>query len=676
MCGIFGIIAAQDLPIDYTFVQKILKKLFQLSESRGKESSGIAVHDFKNNKIWITKDQIPASKLINSRSYSDFLDKSIAHNFNCIKLNNPLAVIAHSRLVTNGTQQNNNNNQPVIKDGTVVIHNGIITNVDKLWDKYKDQLTRQSEVDTEVLAALIRLKLSQEKDVRSAIRQVFLEIEGAASFAALTNESRLAILATNTGSLYYLIDKSRKLIIFVSEEKFLLDLQKNSEFRELIGECKINWLQPFTGKAINLLDFNMMDFSWIDQGDLKIPIANFPSAELVNLSTQKSDLSFSEQTITLPTAHSSLLEFNQAEISALKRCSKCILPETFPFIEFDNDGTCNYCRRYIPKPKNNREQELKNIVEKYIKPNGRPSCLMAFSGGRDSSYGLHYLRNVVGLHIITFTYDWGMVTDLARRNIARITGKLGIENILVSANIQMKRSNIRKNVSAWLKKPALGMIPLFMAGDKQFFYYMNKIRKDTNISLNIWCANKLENTDFKVGFCGISPQFNKSRIDHLPLRSKVELALYYTKNFLSNPSYFNSSIYDTLWAYYSYYAEARTDHYQLFDFIPWDEKTIEETLIKEYNWELAPDSRSSWRIGDGTASFYNYIYYTVAGFSEFDTFRSNQIREGILKREEALKLVTEENQPRADSIKWYFDTIDINFEDAIKTINKIPKYYR
>lgn len=46
------------------------------------------------------------------------------------------------------------------------------------------------------------------------------------------------------------------------------------------------------------------------------------------------------------------------------------------------------------------------------------------------------------------------------------------------------------------------------------------------------------------------------------------------------------------------------------------------------------DTNTTWRIGDGTAAFYNYVYYTVAGFTEHDTFRSNQIREGQMTREE------------------------------------------
>jgi hypothetical protein len=88
--------------------------------------------------------------------------------------------------------------------------------------------------------------------------------------------------------------------------------------------------------------------------------------------------------------------------------------------------------------------------------------VVAFSGGRDSSYGLHLLKEKFGMQPITFSYDWGMVTDLARRNQARMCGKLGIEHIWISANIKEKRANIRANVLAWLKKPDLGIIPLFM----------------------------------------------------------------------------------------------------------------------------------------------------------------------------------------------------------------------
>ena len=37
------------------------------------------------------------------------------------------------------------------------------------------------------------------------------------------------------------------------------------------------------------------------------------------------------------------LEYNNYN---LKRCSKCVLPETMPFIKFDEHGICNYCNNY------------------------------------------------------------------------------------------------------------------------------------------------------------------------------------------------------------------------------------------------------------------------------------------------------------------------------------------
>ena len=106
-------------------------------------------------------------------------------------------------------------------------------------------------------------------------------------------------------------------------------------------------------------------------------------------------------------------------------------------------------------------------LEKHRKSNGEPDCIVTLSGGRDSCFVLHTFVEEYGMNPIAYTYDWGMVTDLARRNQSRMCGGLGVEHIVISADITTKRENIRKNVEAWLKRPSLGTIPLFMAGDKR-----------------------------------------------------------------------------------------------------------------------------------------------------------------------------------------------------------------
>ena len=59
----------------------------------------------------------------------------------------------------------------------------------------------------------------------------------------------------------------------------------------------------------------------------------------------------------------------------------------------------------------------------------------------------------------------------------------------------------------------------------------------------------------------------------------------------------------------------------------------------------------------------------MAGFSENDTFRSNQIREGQISRKDALSLIISENKPRYKSLKWFLEIIGLDFVETIKIIN-------
>ena len=282
-------------------------------------------------------------------------------------------------------------------------------------------------------------------------------------------------------------------------------------------------------------------------------------------------------------------------------------------------------------------------------------------------------KKELGIQPVAYTYDWGFVTDLARRNISRMCGELNVEHILVAADIKWKRENVRKNLLAWLNKPDLGMIPLLMAGDKHFFYYATQIKKQLGLDLTIFSMNRLEKTGFKSGFAGVNETKDFEKTHGLAAKNLAILCGYYALNFLKNPKYINRSIFDTITGFTAFYL-AEKDYEQLFDFIPWDEKVIQNTLIQNYDWERAPDSVSTWRIGDGTAPFYNYVYLKGKGFTEHDTFRSNQIREGQIDRDTALKLVMAENAPRPEAFKWYCDAVNVDATCATDAINRISYF--
>lgn len=659
MCGILGFSKNSNSVIDDVGVEPLLKSLYSFSEKRGHDSSGIAV--VRGDDIVVHKRALPASKFIKTKEYKEVIAEG--RNIN--------AIIAHARMETNGSFAENKNNQPVVKDGVVTVHNGIIVNEEDLWKK-NPEIKKEYSVDTEIFNSLVGLNLKKGNSLQKAIEQSLKPLKGSYSFASLFEEYSILLLATNTGSLYYI--EGDGFLLFASERVFLESLK--IKYPDSFSKYKISQLSTDKFLLINI------ENSKIIKKDLASKSRNYKKKKeikMVNfLETEETqrfkDINTSE-TDKIFKYVESIYKERLVRIRNLKRCTKCILPETMPFIEFDEDGVCNFCRNYN-KIELKGEKSLEQELEKYRRKDGKPDCIMAFSGGRDSSYALHYIKKEMKMNPVAYSYDWGMLTDLGRRNQARMTGELGIEHILISADIQRKRENIRMNVNAWLKRPNLGTVPLFMAGDKQYFYYAATLSKQMNLDLVILSENLLEVTNFKTGFCGIKPQIVKGKKFYaISLASMFKLLAFYGKEYLLNPSYINRSLIDSMGAFGSYYVMPH-NLLSLFSYIPWDEDEVEKTLLGKYNWEVAKDTGSTWRIGDGTASFYNYIYYIIAGFSEIDTFRSNQIREGVISREEAFVLAEKENKPRVESLIWYTNTIGIDLRSALERINSIKTLYR
>jgi len=80
-------------------------------------------------------------------------------------------------------------------------------------------------------------------------------------------------------------------------------------------------------------------------------------------------------------------------------------------------------------------------------------------------------------------------------------------------------------------------------------------------------------------------------------------------------------------------------------------------------------------MGDGQTTFNNFIYFTLAGFSEFDNFRSNQICEDLLSRNEGLSLAKKDNEFKYDVLKNFSEIIGFNLDDVLSKIISLPKLY-
>ena len=599
---------------NYRINKSNLKKIVRHSEQRGTDSSGL-IH-LEDSEYFINR--------------ADFNIEKLLGKVNPFKSN---VILGHSRLITNGLEDN----QPIIKNNICVIHNGIIVNEKEVWKQLKSK--RQLKIDSEVIVAIANEHIKNGGKVEDLSKKILSMCRGVVACALFLPEHGKIVLFSNNGSLYA---GNRDADIYFASENYALKKIGCTNIKNIKNEGFIIDVPKSRS------NFKINDFSSREEN--LIPEFCFNKKE------------------------ERLLEFK--EIDNLRRCKKCILPETMPFIKFDSKGICNYCNSYKVRNKPRHKIELLDLVEPYRKTGQKPDCIIPFSGGRDSCYTLHLAVKELNMKPITYTYDWGMVTDLGRRNISQMCGDMGVENIIIAADISLKRRNIKMNLQAWLKSPHLGMIAMLTAGDKHFFRHVESIKKQVGIELNLWGVNPLETTHFKTGFLGIEPDFEEKKVYS---NGAIKQFKYHSKRFkamLESPRYFNKSLWDTLSGEYYRSFLRKEDYFHVFDYYRWDEDQINDVLINNYEWETAIDTKTTWRIGDGTAGFYNYVYFTVAGFTEHDTFRSNQIREGDLTRDKALELVKEENQPRYQNIRWYLDTLGMNFEEIIGVVNRIPKLYK
>ena len=647
MCGIFGISYKINPKQDYDKIIFDLRQLVTLSEKRGSDTFGISVKLLEETLIYKTNEKPTIA--INKKNYKYFLEDNLKK-----KLNDNLLIIGQTRLVTNGSKFSYKNNQPLETKNIVGVHNGIFTNLQS-YDEKKTENLESYNVKSDSLTFFENIsEYANDQNFINNYIQYLKNVVGNYSVALQVRNENKIIISSNCGSLYYYFDNN--FFCFASEKNILYEYLLISK---LFNSNKIdkNKIKQCLNKTI-IFDKDNNNLSLIDHD--KINETN----DKININTKLNLKIFNN------------FQYQDKKLKNLKKCSKCILPETYPHIHFDKDGVCNYCLKY-EKQIFFGEDALNDYLKKFRSNSGKPDCIVGLSGGRDSCYGLHLLKTKYGLNPIAYTYDWGLTTDISRVNAAKVCGELGVEHIIRSADIEKKRKYVNLNLFSWLKRPHLGMLPIIQAGDKGFYDYGRKLSKELDIKLVVHCTGyQLEQREFFLGFAGISQKLkNNQSMYSYNILNKLRMLYWYSLQFILNPAYINSALIDNFDGFLASFVR-KDDFLHLYNYENWDEGEIKKILNEKYNWQDDVSyGKNQWRMGDGQTAFNNFVYYTIAGFSEFDNFRSNQIREGILNREEALELCRQDNKIKYDTLKNFSDVIGFNLDNVLSKISCLEKLY-
>jgi len=372
-------------------------------------------------------------------------------------------------------------------------------------------------------------------------------------------------------------------------------------------------------------------------------------------------------------------DFNVNEyFASMRRCTICILPETFPGIEFDEEGVCNYCkgyRRMVVKG----EKELLRVLSQYRNKGQKYDCVIPISGGRDSSFVLHQMVRKYRTRALALTVDSGTITPEGVRNIERITHVLGVDHIWIRDENQIKvaQENTRIKFHGWLKKPSINtIVPVLNSADKTMNLRICRYAEDHGIPLvfggNIVGNSNIEQDHFKTGYMGVFPDERGMYSTH----DKMRLMFLFWLEFIGNRYNFSYSI---LKEYVEgaavYFFESRVNNVGVrqlgfYDYIYWNEKEILTTLFTQLDWKGAPDTTATWRIGDAAYPLIDYLYLELVGFNQFDELYSKMIREGQISREDALKKCMNDHAPRMSLLMETFDKMKVEKEQVDEALER------
>jgi glucosamine 6-phosphate synthetase-like amidotransferase/phosphosugar isomerase protein len=151
MCSIFGIgfYKGHGMNNEAT-ITGIVSRLFKEAEVGGKRAAGLSVMREKTGHVM--RRPLSGSQLAATGEYLDFMMDSLGKDSEDNKL---LSIIGHCRWPTQGPPEENLNNHPQVCGNIIGVHNGVITNDHQLFKSFEKQITRQAEVDTEIIFQLI-----------------------------------------------------------------------------------------------------------------------------------------------------------------------------------------------------------------------------------------------------------------------------------------------------------------------------------------------------------------------------------------------------------------------------------------------------------------------------------------------------------------------------------------
>ena len=356
--------------------------------------------------------------------------------------------------------------------------------------------------------------------------------------------------------------------------------------------------------------------------------------------------------------------------ASLKRCSRCLLPETHETLVLDTDGVCNVCRAQEVKAQINwteRLEQLDQLVAEY-RGRYRYDCLIPFSGGKDSTWTLYYLmKRYPGLKPLVVRFNHGFLRPNLKSNCDRVFRKLGVD--------------VHDFTPSWAVVKRLMLQAFLEKGDfcwhchTGIFAYPMQVALKEQVPLIFWGEPSAEYTAYysydqpeevdeerfnRFMNLGISAEDMFIRLDGFLEERDLEPFRYPPLKDLRNLGYRSVC---------------------LGSYIPWDVKMQVKKIRSELGWqgdvvENVPEEFNYEKIECWMQGVRDYIKYIKRGYTRPTHLAAIDLRNKRITKEESEKMIFQFEGRRPPSLDLFLDYVGLSEEEfyAIAMVHQVSPW--
>lgn len=361
-----------------------------------------------------------------------------------------------------------------------------------------------------------------------------------------------------------------------------------------------------------------------------------------------------------------------AQRPKVRWCTKCVYPSVSAVpLEFNERGVCTGCqvaeaKAAIPRAEWDRRKKLfKAILEKYACQDGsRYDCVIPVSGGKDSYFQTHVVKNELGFNPLLVTYNGNNYTEPGWRNVHRMKEAFGVDHVFYSPSVSV------------LQK--LNRLGLTIMGDMNWHAHVGittlpvRVAAQFKIPLVIWGEH---------GYLDQGGQFTMNDFPEMAYRDRLE---HFARGY--EWTYFVGLEGITAQDMLVYQYPSDEELYDLDlrgiylgNYVHWEANEHGRMVVEKYGFQVSdtPFDRTYRRMSNlddmHENGVHDYLKFIKFGYGRCSDHASKDIRAGLTTRERGVELVRQYDhvKPR-DLQRWLaytgmteeeFDRIADTFRD-------------